>query len=119
MGATNIYAQVTSIPPLSVETDQELYAQGNTVTISGFIKTLNEDYNVDVTILVVDPTGNIISIAQITPNSDGTYDTSFIASGPLWKTGGEYTVKAQYGGQKMEATFEFAGLYEGSRVFMY
>ena len=109
MGATNVQAQVSTVLPLSVETDQALYAQGNTVTISGFIKTLNEDYSVDVTLIIIDPTGNIVSIDQITPNSDGTYETSFIADGPLWKTGGEFIVKAQYGAQKIESTFDFAG----------
>ena len=35
--------------PLSVETDSPIYAQGNTVTISGTIKTLDENLMPDVT----------------------------------------------------------------------
>ena len=98
----------STIPPLSVEPDQELYAQGNTVTISGQIRTLAE-YAQDVSIVVRDPTGNVVSIDQISPNADGTYTLSFKSDGPLWKEGGDYTVLVQYGGQKAEATFTFAG----------
>lgn len=98
----------SSLPPLSVETDQELYAQGNTVTVSGQIRDLAE-YAQDVTIMVRDSTGNIVRIDQVTPNSDGTFQLSIISDGPLWKAGGEYSLLAQYGGQKMEATFEFLG----------
>ncbi len=99
----------SSLPPLSVETDQDLYTQDNTVTITGFIRNLETSYQVDVTILIQDSRNNIVSIAQITPSSDGTFETSFVASGPLWKAAGEFTVKAKYGGQEAETTFEFLG----------
>jgi len=99
----------SSLPPLSVETDQDLYTQDNTVTITGFIRNLETSYQVDVTILIQDSRNNIVSIAQLTPNSDGTFETSFVASGKLWKAAGEFTVKAKYGGQEAETTFEFLG----------
>jgi len=99
----------SSLPPLSVETDQDLYTQDNTVTITGFIRNLETSYQVDVTILIQDSRNNIVSIDQLTPNSDGTFETSFVASGPLWKAAGEFTVKAKYGGQEAETTFEFLG----------
>jgi len=99
----------SSLAPLSVETDQDLYAQDNTVTIKGIIRNLETTYQVDVTLLIQDSRGNIVSIAQLTPNSDGTFQTSFVASGPLWKAAGEFTVKAKYGGQEAETTFEFLG----------
>ena len=99
----------SSLPPLSVETDQDLYTQDNTVTITGFIRNLETTYQVDVTILIQDSRNNIVSIDQLTPNSDGTFETSFVASGPLWKAAGEFTVKVKYGGQEAETTFEFLG----------
>ena len=99
----------SSLPPLSVETDQDLYTQDNTVTITGFIRNLETSYQVDVTILIQDSRNNIVSIAQLTPNSDGTFEISFVASGPLWKAAGEFIVKAKYGGQEAETTFEFLG----------
>jgi len=99
----------SSLPPLSVETDQDLYAQDNTVTITGFIRNLETDYRVDIVIRIISSTGNIVSIDQLTPNSDGSFETSFIAAGPLWKSAGEYSVEAKYGGQEAQTTFEFLG----------
>ncbi len=107
MDATN--AQIdTSIPPLSVKTDLPLYTDGNTITVTGLIKTLNSDYPVDLTLLVRDPTGNLVYINQITPNSDGSFQTTFIAAG-TFKVGGEYTVQASYSGQKAITKFNFVG----------
>ena len=87
------FAQETELP-LSVTTDEELYAQGNTITISGKIKTLDENLAPDVTLIIVNPDGTIVGIQQITPNSDGTYETSLIADGPLWTKGIEYEIRA-------------------------
>jgi hypothetical protein len=108
IGATNAQTPSTSVPPLSVKTDLPLYADGNTVTVTGFIKTLNQDYPVDLTLLVRDPTGNLVYISQITPKADGSYETTFITSG-TFKVGGEYTIQASYSGQKATATFNFVG----------
>ncbi|HEY7367752.1 MAG TPA: CFI-box-CTERM domain-containing protein [Nitrosopumilaceae archaeon] len=107
IGATNAQTE-TSIPPLSVKTDLPLYADGNTITVTGFIKTLNPDYPVDLTLIVRDPTGNLVTISQVTPNSDGSYQTTFIASG-TFKVGGEYTIQASYSGQKATSKFNFVG----------
>ena len=109
MGAINAQTPATtSIPPLSVKTDLPLYADGNTITVSGFIKNLNIDYPVDLTLIIRDPTGNLVSISQITPKADGSYETTFIASG-TFKVGGEYSVQASYSGQKATTTFQFVG----------
>src|SRR3989337_2672242 len=109
MGAINAQTPpTTSIPPLSVKTDLPLYADGNTITVSGFIKNLNIDYPVDLTLIIRDPTGNLVSISQITPKADGSYETTFIASG-TFKVGGEYSVQASYSGQKAASTFNFVG----------
>ena len=109
MGAINAQTPpTTSIPPLSVKTDLPLYADGNTITVSGFIKNLNIDYPVDLTLILRDPTGNLVSISQITPKADGSYETTFIASG-TFKVGGEYSVQASYSGQKATTTFQFVG----------
>src|SRR3989337_3020836 len=109
MGAINAQTPpTTSIPPLSVKTDLPLYADGNTITVSGFIKNLNIDYPVDLTLIIRDPTGNLVSISQITPKADGSYETTFIASG-TFKVGGEYSVQASYSGQKATSTFNFVG----------
>ena len=106
MGA--IHAQDTSIPPLSIETELPLYSPGSTVVITGFVKTLNENYEQPVLIRIVDPGNNIVTIQQVTVDALGNYSTEVIAGG-TWKTAGEYTIFVNYGAQKAESTFEFTG----------
>ena len=98
----------TSIPPLSVETELPLYSPDSTVVISGFVKSLNENYEQPVLIRIVDPGNNIVSIQQLTVNTDGSFSTTMVAGG-TWKVAGEYTIFVNYGAQKAESTFEFTG----------
>lgn len=97
-----------SVSEFSVKTDKSLYQDGNTITVSGFIKNLNLDYPVQLVLHVFDPTGNLVTISQVNPKTDGTYLTTIIASG-TYKVSGEYTVQALYSGQKATTTFQFAG----------
>jgi len=90
----------TAGAPFSVETDQPSYDSDDIIRISGMIKTLNENYQVPVTIILVDlANGNIVSVAQVMPNSAGDYSHSITAGGTM-KTSGDYEIRAQYGAQK-------------------
>ncbi len=93
--------------PNYVTTDKESYVTGETITISGFIKLQATYYTVDITLLIQDSIGNIVSNEKITPNSDGTFETSIVASGALWQEAGEYTIKANYLSQTTKTTFNF------------
>ena len=94
--------------PLSVETDSPSYSQGSTVTISGKVKDLGT-LLYDITLIIYGPNSNRVHFAQVTPNDDGTFETSVIADGKNWMQAGEYTINAQYGAQKMTHTFQHAG----------
>ena len=59
--------------------------------------------------MVVSPDDNIVTIKQLTLDSNNEFSTTLVAGGPLWKAGGDYTVKANYGAQKAETTFNYAG----------
>jgi hypothetical protein len=104
----SVQAQDSSVPPLSVKTELALYSPDSTVVISGLVKTLNENYDQPVLIRVVDPGNNIVTIQQVTVDSDGAYSVEIVAGG-TWKTAGEYTIFVNYGAQKAEGTFEFTG----------
>jgi len=99
--------------PLSVETDSEIYTQGNVIEISGKIKSIDVNLSPDVTLIIVDPIGNFVGIWQMTPvileDGSGEYGAEFVADGPLWAKAGEYEIRAQYGAQKITTTFEFTG----------
>ena len=92
---------------ITVKTDQTHYDDNDIITISGSIKTLAE-YSQSVTIVVVSPDGNIVTIAQVIPSSDGSFSTNMDAGNTMNRSG-IYEVRAQYGGQKITNTFIFSG----------
>ena len=50
-----------------------------------------------VIVTVIAPNGNIVTIDQLTPGSDGTFSTDIGVGGPMWSQDGIYTVTAQQG----------------------
>ena len=104
-------AAYAAVEPLSVTTNKEFYGEGNTITISGFVKnfdTSDPQKSMDVSIQIFAPNGNLATIAQITPSSDGNYSTTFKAGGMI-NAEGDYTVKAKWGAQSNQTTFEYGG----------
>ena len=96
--------------PLTVSTDYPGYAENGEIIISGQVKESSlSEYPTPITLMVVSPDGNIVKIDQLNLNSSNEFSTTIIAGGPLWKSGGDYTVKANYGAQKAETTFNYAG----------
>jgi len=103
-------AAYASVEPLSVITE-EFYAEGNTITISGHVKDFDSSdpmKMMDVTIAITAPNGNLVTVLQITPNSDGNYSASFTAGG-MMKDKGDYTVKAKWGAQANQTEFKYGG----------
>ena len=109
-------AAYAAVEPLTVLTE-EFYGEGNIITISGFVKNFDASdpqKNVDVTIMIISPNGSIVTVAQVSPSSDGSYSTAslplpIIAGGPLINIAGDYTVKVKWGAQANEIMFEFDG----------
>ena len=96
---------------ISVATDSSSYEAGEMIGISGSVSDYVESdpfKNFDVTIKLVAPNGNIVSISQIPLNSDGSYSTFIPAQGPLWKFYGDYTISVSHGSDRnASATFTF------------
>ena len=96
--------------PLTVSTDYPGYAENGEIIISGKVKESSlSEYSTPVTLMVISPDDNIVTIKQLTLDSNNEFTTTIVAGGPLWKAGGDYTVKANYGAQKAETTFNYAG----------
>jgi len=53
--------------------------------------------NIDITLKVIAPNGNVVSIDQITADLDGNFAIDITTGGPLWTQDGIYTVTAQQG----------------------
>ena len=99
-----------AVEPLSVTTE-EFYAEGNIITISGFVKNFDASdpqKRMDVTIVITAPNGNLVTVLQISPSSDGNYSDSFTAGGMI-SAEGDYTVKAKWGAQSNQTMFKYGG----------
>ena len=85
--------------PISVNTDSSTYTTGSTIEISGLIKTLAE-FEQPVVLMIVSPDGNIVTIQQVMPDSDGFYSATVKAGGTM-NSSGEFEIRAQYGAEKI------------------
>ena len=96
-------------PALSVATDIEIASNGASVSISGTIGDYDSSSGKGLTYLIVSPDNAIVQIGQLTPNSDGSFEKSFVSGGPLWKLAGDYSIKLQYGADKSEVSVNYVG----------
>ncbi|MCI4432928.1 MAG: hypothetical protein JHC41_04930 [Nitrosopumilus sp.] len=94
---------------LNLQTNLDLYAQGGVVVITGLVHNIENLSTGDVAIIVRAPDNNIVTIAQVHPNTDGSFQTSLKADGPQFKAPGVYTILANFSGLKSQITFEFTG----------
>ena len=92
--------------PITVETDSSSYETGEIINVSGSVSDYDESdpfKNFDVTVRLIAPNNNIISISQVSLD-DGFYSTSIIAQGPLWKLDGDYTISVNHGSDRNAST---------------
>ena len=104
-------AAYAAVEPLSVTANKEFYAEGGTIIISGFVKNFDASdpqKRMDVTIVITAPNGNLVTVLQISPSSDGNYSDSFTAGGMI-SAEGDYTVKAKWGAQSNQIMFKYGG----------
>ena len=93
---------------ISVETDSSSYEKGSSIAISGLITNYDaSDPNevFQITLRVIAPNNNIVTVDQIVPNSGGTYSTSVNTEGANWKLSGDYAVMVNYAAQTASTTF--------------
>jgi predicted secreted protein with PEFG-CTERM motif len=94
-------------PNITTTTDKSSYTIGDTIVISGTVKAVVP--GTPLTVQILDSSNNLVQIAQIDVSQDGNYAKSILATGPLWKSSGTYTVKVQYGPSvTAQTTFNFA-----------
>jgi predicted secreted protein with PEFG-CTERM motif len=108
IGAIPAFAQSADI---TVSTDKGSYSDGEAVMVSGQV---NQLLGVPVSLIVIAPNGNIVTIVQIDVGSDNTFSVEITAGGNLWRAAGTYTVEASYGltaknTSTASTTFEFGG----------
>jgi len=92
---------------ITVGTDSASYTSGGMIIVSGSVSDYDESdpfKNFDMTLKLIAPNGNIVTISQIPLNSDGSYSTYIPAQGPLWMYDGDYTVYVSHGSDKNAST---------------
>jgi len=93
---------------ITVTTEQSFYQKGDKIAILGVVKDILSQA---VSIIIISPNGNIVSIAQVEVGADKKFSAEIVAGGAM-KSDGTYTVKVTYGGpnRTAETTFDFGGL---------
>ena len=72
--------------------------------------------NIDVTLKVIAPNGNVVSVEQITPDLDGKFTKVITTGGPLWTQDGDYTVSAQQGESSDHKVSAVVGIVDGKVI---
>ena len=104
---------------LTLSTDSSSYEKGTTIEVSGLISDFDTSDPLKVyqiTLRVVDPKNNIVTVSQFDPNDDGTFSTSINSVGPTWKFDGDYVIMLNYGELKGTYTFAFSVPAPGSEI---
>ena len=107
----SVFADSHNIPPLSASTELPTYGNGGKVLISGDIRDFDSSLHSGqaLTYVIKAPDNNLVTIGQITPNSDGSFQTNFIAGGVLWKLNGDYTIEFHFGAISGETIIVYTG----------
>jgi len=89
------------------------YHDGETLKISG---TVDYDPAIPSVILqIITPGGTgLAGIANVLPQSNGSFTTTFHVGGPTWSEDGTYRIKVSYGGN-LEKTFSYQKLSADSK----
>ncbi len=78
---------------VAIWTDDTKFDPDSVIFINGYTQNTGNE----VTILVLNPMGNIAAVEQVYPDQEGMFRTNMQASGPYWKTEGTYTITARAG----------------------
>ena len=90
---------------ISVQSDTSTYDEGDTIVISGQVKTIIGETPVTLQLF---KDGSMVEIAQIVVSKDGNYSHTLLAEGSMWQNQGNYIVKVTYGeGNVSETTFMY------------
>ena len=92
-----------------VTTDKPSYEDGETILVTGEVRELLSGY--PISLRVIAPNGNLVSVAQIDVGSDKKFSAELTAGGALMRSEGTYTIAVLYGTESRtaETTFAFGG----------
>ncbi len=80
--------------PVSVWTDKTDYGHSDMIIVKGQVANVS---GFPITVTVVSPLNNLVTIDQLTVAEDGSFETTLNTAGAMWKYDGTYTIKVNYG----------------------
>jgi len=83
--------------PVSVWTDGLIYNHESAIRVDGQVANIR--VGTPITLTVISPFNNIVTIDQLFVDSNGMFSTTLSTAGNLWKYDGTYTIRVQYGDQ--------------------
>lgn len=92
-GSPSPEPEITTPKPSAIILSTETTFGDNNIIVTGSTTS----FTTDITFTVTSPNGNLISIAQVTPDTDGKFSTEIISGGAMWKENGFYTITANQG----------------------
>ncbi len=92
-GSPTTEPEITPPKPSAITLSTETTFGDNNIIVTGSTTS----FTTDITFTVTSPNGNLISIAQVTPDTDGKFSTEIISGGAMWKENGFYTITANQG----------------------
>jgi len=94
---------------ISVYTNNHYYENGEIIVISGKITNYDPTSKEFFSFIVLSPDNKIMTVGQGSPLSDGSFQKSLLAGGPLWKLAGEYVIDFRYDEIHEDITINYAG----------
>ena len=92
-----VFAASHSIPSVSASTELSTYRDGDDVVITGNITNYDSSSGELITYFIRSPINELVTIGQVTPSSNGYFEYSFTAGGPLWRSSGDYIAESHFG----------------------
>jgi len=95
---TGLASQAFAATVITINTDKNVYDHTDTITITGTVDPVNE-YEMPVTVLLINQYNSIVEIAQLGVNSDGSWLGQIVLNpeNRLQSEDGVYEIRAQYG----------------------
>lgn len=91
---------------ITVKTGKETYLKNDKIKVSGLVDPVLPE--IQVTMVVISPEGNLIAIAQTELDDNKQFSETILTSGVLWTSEGEYSIEIIYGKTNTaQITFEF------------
>ena len=98
---------------ITIETDSDVYDHSSVIILTGHVTVVDQN-PMDVIIQIRAPNGNLVSVDQVSIDSDGVFSTAFNTSGTTMSKDGTYQIQASYGFVETTISIELTNAIESA-----